>query len=111
MDYTIHGILQARILEWVAFPFSRGSSLLQGTQELNQGLLHCRQILYQLSYQDASLNFGPWNEFCLSSSKSTKPCKCPLLVNVGPGRLNTGEYRAANRTELDLSLPIIGVLS
>ena len=30
-------------------------SLLQGTfptQESNQGLLHCRQILYQLSYQD-----------------------------------------------------------
>ena len=26
MDYTIHGILQARILQWVAFPFSRGSS-------------------------------------------------------------------------------------
>ena len=25
-DYTVHGILQARILEWVAFPFSRGSS-------------------------------------------------------------------------------------
>ena len=26
MDYTDHGILQARILEWVAFPFSRRSS-------------------------------------------------------------------------------------
>ncbi|CAI9170332.1 unnamed protein product [Rangifer tarandus platyrhynchus] len=25
-DYTVQGILQARILEWVAFPFSRGSS-------------------------------------------------------------------------------------
>ena len=25
-DYTVHGILQARILECVAFPFSRGSS-------------------------------------------------------------------------------------
>ena len=24
MDYTVHGILQARLLEWVAFPFSRG---------------------------------------------------------------------------------------
>ena len=24
--YTVHGILQARIWEWVAFPFSRGSS-------------------------------------------------------------------------------------
>ena len=28
MDYTIHGILQARILEWVAIPFSRGSPQL-----------------------------------------------------------------------------------
>ena len=26
MDYTVHGILQARILEWVAVPFSKGSS-------------------------------------------------------------------------------------
>ena len=26
VDYTVHGILQAKILEWVAFPFSRGSS-------------------------------------------------------------------------------------
>ena len=26
MNYTVHGVLQARILEWVAFPFSRGSS-------------------------------------------------------------------------------------
>ena len=27
MDYTVHGILQARILEWVAFPFSRGTMI------------------------------------------------------------------------------------
>ena len=26
IDCIVHGILQARILEWVAFPFSRGSS-------------------------------------------------------------------------------------
>ena len=26
MSYTVHGILQARIMEWVAFPFSRVSS-------------------------------------------------------------------------------------
>ena len=87
MGYTAHGILRARILEWVAFLFSRdlpnpgieprspawqvasspaeppgkpkntgvGSlSLLQRifpTQALNWSLLHCRQILYQLSYQ------------------------------------------------------------
>ena len=28
-DYTVHGILQTRILEWVAFPFSRGSFQLR----------------------------------------------------------------------------------
>ena len=32
MDYTVHGILQARILEWVAFPFSKGSS--QGPRKM-----------------------------------------------------------------------------
>ena len=26
MEYTVHGILQARIMEWIAFPFTRGSS-------------------------------------------------------------------------------------
>ena len=29
MNYIVHGILQARILEWVGFPFSRGSSQLR----------------------------------------------------------------------------------
>ena len=27
--YAVHGILQAKILEWIAFPFSRGSSQLR----------------------------------------------------------------------------------
>ena len=57
MDYSppgssVHGILQARILEWVAISYSRGSSQ---TQRLNQVLPHCRQILYQLSHQGS-----PW---------------------------------------------------
>ena len=51
LDYTVHGILQARIL---------GSlSILQGifwTQEEKWDLLHCRQILYQLSYQGSHLS-------------------------------------------------------
>ena len=44
----VHEILQARILEWVAFLFLRGSSQTQG---LNPGLLNCRQILYRLGHQ------------------------------------------------------------
>ena len=46
---SVHGILLARILEWIA-----SHSLLQGiflTQGLNPGLLHCRQILCHLSRQ------------------------------------------------------------
>ena len=48
MDYIVHGILQARILKWVAFPFSRGSNCNEG---LNPGVPHCSWILYQLSHQ------------------------------------------------------------
>ena len=35
MDYTVHGILQARILEWVAVPFSRGSSQLRDQTQVS----------------------------------------------------------------------------
>ena len=45
MDYTFHGILQARILEWVVFPFC-GDLPNPGI-----GLLHCRRILYKLSHK------------------------------------------------------------
>ena len=48
MDYIVHGIFQARILEWVA------SFLLQGifpTQGSDPDLPHCKQILYHLNHQ------------------------------------------------------------
>ena len=45
MDYIVHGIVQARILEWVAFPFSWGSSQPRDLTQV------CRQILYQLTYK------------------------------------------------------------
>ena len=48
--FSVLGIFQARILEWVTISFSRRSS-----QGLNPGLLHCRQMLYCLSHQGS-----PW---------------------------------------------------
>ena len=66
MDYTVHGILQARILEWVAFPFSKGSSQ---PRESNPGLLHCRQILYQLSHKE-SPRILEWVLYAFSSGSS-----------------------------------------
>ena len=35
MDYTVYGILQARIPEWVAFPISRGSSQPRGKTQVS----------------------------------------------------------------------------
>ena len=121
MDYTVHGILQAWIPQWVAFPFSRGSfqpwdptqishiagrffttelqgkpkntgmgslSLLQRvfpTQKPNQGLLHCRRILYQLSYEGspqymmASMcDEVKWSEVAQSCPTLCDPMDCSL---------------------------------
>ena len=44
---------QARILEWVAFPSRGGIQGIFPTQGSNPGLLHCRQILYQLSHKES----------------------------------------------------------
>ena len=45
MDYTVHGILQARILTWVAFPFSRGSS-----QHRDQTQVSCIAVRFLTSW-------------------------------------------------------------
>ena len=38
MDYTVHGILQARKLAWVDFPFSRGSSQPRDQTQVSDSL-------------------------------------------------------------------------
>ena len=49
LDFSVHGIFQARILEWVAISFSRGSSR---PKDWTQVLLNCRQIVYHLSHRE-----------------------------------------------------------
>ena len=57
---SVHGIFQARVLEWGASAFSAGVGchfLLQEifpTQGLNPGGPHCRQTYYHLSHQGSS---------------------------------------------------------
>ena len=55
VDSTVHVILQARTLEWVAIPFSRGSS-----RPRDQTHVSCiaREILYHLSHQGRPNNEG-----------------------------------------------------
>ena len=59
---SVHGILQAGILEWVAISFSRGED--QGiflTPELIPSFLHCRQILYWLNYVTVKYHLVPFS--------------------------------------------------
>ena len=98
---SVHGILQARILEWIAISFSRGSSQSKDSwrrtwQGWNLGLLHCRQIPYHLSRQGslpdkhasssqksyhsllAFLISKPWSTNCLQT-ESQNNCKTHLV--------------------------------
>ena len=77
MDYTVHGILyNTRVVS---------HSLLQGifsAQGSNPGLPHCRQILYQLSNQEAQKKFyivvnGEIAQLC--------PTLCDLMDYSPPG--------------------------
>ena len=43
---SVHGILQARILEWVAMPSSRGSSLPRDQTCISYASYIGRQVLY-----------------------------------------------------------------
>ena len=72
MEYRVHGTLQARILEWVAFPFSRGSS--QPWDQTQVSLLHYRRILYQLSHKGSPRKLE-WIAYPFSSGSSSSSCK------------------------------------
>ena len=68
---SVCGIIQARIVEWVAIPFSRRSpQSIFPIQGKNLGLLHCRQILYRLSPQ-GSPSLGNLTLNCSEASPDT----------------------------------------
>ena len=52
MDYTVNGVLQAIILEWVTIPFSRGSSPPRDGTWVS---CMAGQMLYHLSHQGSPL--------------------------------------------------------
>ena len=81
------GVGNLSLLQWI-FP----------TQEWNQGLLHCRQILYQLSYQG-----GP----CLGSWVLKSPA-CPWLVLLPEGRVRGPEGTVSAAGMLVRTLPTSG---
>ena len=137
---SVHGVLQTRILEWGAFPFSRGSSQpwsqtqishIEGgffpswaTREAqeyqsgkpipspadlpNWGLVHCRQILYQLSYQGSPVdpcvgksprggNSNPLQYSCLKNPRD-RGAIAQRVAKSGPGLSNRAHTRELQET-------------
>ena len=59
VDYTVHGILQGRILEWVAFPFSRGSSQLMDQTQVSCNHKRSPRILEWVAHPFSSGSSRP----------------------------------------------------
>ena len=71
-DYTAHGILQARILGWVAFPFSRGPPQLR-----DQTQVSCIAGRFFTSWATSIATLVIGVSFCFSAPIT---CRCSLLV-------------------------------
>ena len=80
----IHGILQARILEWGCHALFQGIFPIQG---LNPGLSHCRQIVYRLSHQEAQINDNNNNNnnMCVLNCFSCVQVRCNSMDCSLPG--------------------------
>ena len=87
MDYTVHGILQAKILEWVAFPFSRGSSQPRDQTQVP----HIAGGLYQLSHKRRGLDYRITKSLDMGSQRvvhdwATKAHhvskSCPMMICI-----------------------------
>ena len=79
--FSVYGILQARILEWVAIPFSSGSSWPRGRSQVP----HIAGILYHLSYQGSIM----WNAGL-----------CESQAGITIARRNINNLRYADDTTL-----------
>ena len=67
-----------RILEWVAYPFSRWFL----TQELNRGFLHRRHVLYQLSYKGRWLRRKSSPKWKLMQKHCTHPLDLAFVLET-----------------------------
>ena len=96
MDRSLPGssvcrIFQARMLQWVAIPFSRGSSQPRDRTQVSHVVGRCfsvwaaREVLWSLSWvQVCHISHSIWSNFdCFPKSKSgTAPC-CALVPMLG----------------------------
>ena len=99
------GISQARILEWVAISFPRGSSHPRDWTLFSS---HCRWFLYQLSHHAPILQYAS----CVLSGYRSEPCRASWPVCCGQENKTTAEKTGDHcPTQGDREFPIVLVLS
>ena len=88
-ELWVHGILQVRMLEWVAFPFSRGSSQ---PNDWNQISCIAGWILYQLSHK-GNPRILEWVAYPFSSRSSWPRNRTGISCTAGgfPYQLSSQE--------------------
>ena len=111
MDYTVHGFLQARILEWVAFYFSRTSSL---TRDWTQVSLIAGGFFSSWAISEAPLNviriiksgkkipLPYWWGFSCSQTQyciSLAICNLPIFIVLVKARVTTFIFQEYSNTE------------
>ena len=84
---SVHRISQARILEWFAISFSRGSSQPKGS---NPGLLAWPQILYLLSYEGIPC-------VCIRCFKPDCQCGSSACIGCQKGLSVLGKQRGTHQ--------------
>ena len=102
MDYSppgssVHGILQARILEWGATPFSRGSSR---PRDWTWDSWIAGRFFTVWATREALSTWGPlWNV-----QPATHPCSAPSVVLHAPVTLGRKDCRAAQQCTCRLGI-------
>ena len=75
-DSSVHGIFQARILEWVAIPFSRGSSRPHDHTHVSGLFCSGRQTLFHCATWEPKCvtKVKKWGKLCAASQVSHPVC-------------------------------------
>ena len=104
MDYTVHGILQARIMEWVAIPFSRGSSQPRDGTQVSRiaGGFFTSWTTREAQTLCGAQNPGPW-----SKATSTLYLWCAMVQRQLPSFCTTS-LTLHSRTSFPVSGCITG---
>ena len=127
MINTVYGILQARILEWLAFPFSRGSSQTRDRTQVSHiagrfftssatreaflrqylKIITNYTLLSHVSLGEGqltgpfTLGFLMWSHHCLRTSQNTSAVEgYSVHIAAGMKRLDTFNYSSATLSHL-----------